>query len=91
MVAVVAVMTFAGASSASAEERYTDEDAGYIKVAARIVQPVGILLENVIFKPFTAMLAWSDPPPLKHEIQVLHPRDCFSSRPHRGCSSNTRW
>lgn len=89
MVAIVAAMALADPTTASAYE-YTDEDAGYIQVAARVVQPVGILLEAIVFKPFTALMAWGDSQSAR-EARRLHPRECFSSRPHRGCVPNPQF
>lgn len=81
---LVAILT-ALPASASAEERYSDDDSGYLRVASRVVQPVSIVLENVVFKPFTAFLAWSDPR-IERAESLRYPRECTSVRPHRACS-----
>lgn len=82
--AILAMTTVALPATASAEERYSDADSGFLRVASRVTQPVGIILENVVFKPFTAFLSWSDPTLVRTE-RVRHPRICSGLRPHRAC------
>lgn len=84
--AILVMTTVVLAGTASAEERYSDKDSGYLRVASRVVQPVGIILENVVFKPFTAFLSWSDPT-LESTERIRHPRICSGLRPHRACAS----
>ncbi len=84
--AAFATMTIlATPGQASAEEVYTDADSEYMRVVSRVVQPVGIVLEAVVFRPFTALMSWSDPNMMRAE-RAEHPRECYGQRPHRACS-----
>jgi hypothetical protein len=89
-VAILAMTTAALPATASAEERYSDEDSGYLRVSSRVVQPVANILENVFFKPFTAFTAWSDPvwhkPKIRRSPRFSRLQVCTGLRPHRGCS-----
>jgi len=85
MAAIIASAASMIPGAARAEEKYTDDDASYVRVAARVVQPVGLVLEAVVFKPFTALMSWSDPVS-ENTWNQLHPRKCHGQRPHRSCS-----
>jgi Co/Zn/Cd efflux system component len=85
VIAFVAMMVALAPTEAVAEERYSEQDAGYVRMASRIIQPIGIVVEAVFIRPFTAIMSWSDPV-VAHEYTERHPRICYGQRPHRACS-----
>ena len=83
---IAAAITVVGSpATAMADERYSDADSGYLRVASRIVQPVGIILDVVVFQPFTAWMSWTDPK-IDSVEKRRHPRICTGPRPHAACS-----
>jgi hypothetical protein len=66
---------------------YNDQDdAFYLKVAARFVQPVGHTLEWILFRPMDALMGWTDPDPDRYAVRFPH-LQCDSERPQRGCTA----
>lgn len=84
LIGAVVLVTMA-ASSAFAQDKYTEGDSGYLRIASRVVQPVGMVIEGVFVRPFTALMSWSDPI-VDHDERKHHPRECYGQRPHRACT-----
>jgi hypothetical protein len=49
------------APMAHADDMYTDEDSDYLKVASFFIEPVGRVLEWVVFRPIHAIHHFIDP------------------------------
>lgn len=64
--------------SARAETQYEDDDSEYLKVASFFVEPVGRILEWVVFRPIHAVHHWITPAErLDGQCTGLRPRsDC---------------
>lgn len=68
--------------SARAETLYEDEDSEYLKVASFFVEPVGRVLEWVVFRPIHAVHHWISP---AETVDGEFARECTSLRPRRDC------
>ena len=70
---------------ARADEFYTDEDSDYLKVTSFFVEPVGRVLEWVVFRPVHAIHHLIDP---WGRAEGGTDRVCSGLRPRRECTSN---
>ena len=68
--------------SARAETLYEDYDSEYLKVASFFVEPVGRLLEWVVFRPIHAVHHWISP---AETVDGEFARECTGLRPRRDC------
>lgn len=80
LVFVLALSTFPG--SARAETLYEDADSEYLKVSSFFVEPVGRLLEWVVFRPIHAVHHWISP---AETADGQFARGCTGLRPRRDC------
>ena len=81
---LVLVLTLAATSSpARADTTYTDADSEYLKFASFFVEPVGRILEWVIFRPIHAVHHWTSP---AETLDGRPARSCTGLRPRRDCS-----
>lgn len=89
--AVVLIVMTAGAAGANdrGSRAYTDQDSWWIRMLSRAAQPVGIVLEGAVSRPYTALTRWSDPHPNRYR-SVTTGRECTSLRPYRYCSTKGR-
>ena len=74
------------ATAARADDVYTDEDSDYLKVASFFLEPVGQLLEWLVFRPIHAVHHLIDPT----EDRVIGgstTRVCSGVRPRRECTT----
>ncbi len=69
---------------ARADDIYTDEDSDYIKVASFFIEPVGRVLEWVVFRPIHAIHHLIDP---SDRAEGGSDRVCSGLRPRRECAS----
>ena len=84
MAALVFVLTLAAAAApARAESTYTDADSEYLKVASFFVEPVGRILEWVVFRPIHAVHHWISP---AETLDGRPARECTGLRPRRDCA-----
>jgi len=72
------------ASVAHADDIYTDEDSDYLKVASFFIEPVGRVLEWVVFRPVHAIHHLIDP---SDRVEGGPDRVCSGLRPRRECTS----
>ena len=83
----VAVLT--SASLARADTEYTDEDSEYLKVASFFIEPVGQILEWVLFRPIHFvhhLINPGDPAAPEGRVYSNNSRGrCSGSRPRRDC------
>lgn len=80
LVFVLALLIFPG--SARAETLYEDYDSEYVKVASFFVEPVGRILEWVVFRPIHAVHHWISP---AETLDGRPARECTGLRPRRDC------
>jgi len=84
MAALVFVLALATPSgSARAETVYEDADSEYLKVASFFVEPVGRILEWVVFRPIHAVHHWITP---AETLDSRPARKCTGLRPRRDCA-----
>jgi hypothetical protein len=84
MATLVFVCTLAGAfSPAFAESTYTDADSEYLKFSSFFIEPVGRLLEWVIFRPVHTVHHWVSP---AETLDGRPVRECTGLRPRRDCA-----
>jgi hypothetical protein len=76
-----ALLTLA-APAARADSEYTDDDSGYLKVTSFFLEPVGRVLEWVVFRPIHAWHHFVDP---TDSIEGGSRRVCNGLRPRREC------
>ena len=70
---------------AQADDVYTDEDSEYLKVASFFIEPVGQLLEWLVFRPIHAIHHLVDP---TEDIPYgSATRVCSGIRPRRECTT----
>ena len=67
---------------ARAETLYTDEDSDYLKVSSFFLEPVGRILEWVVFRPIHFVHHLIDP---TDRPDGVDDRVCNGLRPRRGC------
>ena len=83
------VAVLASAPLASAGEEYTDEDSEYLKVTGFFLEPVGQILEWVVFRPIHFvhhLIDPSDPWEPENRVYSNNTRGmCSGSRPRRDC------
>lgn len=72
------------APGALADDPYTDEDSDYLKVASFFIEPVGRVLEWVVFRPIHAIHHLIDP---SDRVEGGPDRVCGGLRPRRECTS----
>ncbi len=70
--------------AAHAETEYTDEDSEYIKVAGFFLEPVGQMLEWLVFRPIHAVHHFVD---AQDSVDERAQRVCTGLRPRRECTS----
>jgi len=80
LVLVLALSIFP--ESARAETLYEDYDSEYVKVASFFVEPVGRILEWVVFRPIHAVHHWISP---AETADGPFARECTGLRPRRDC------
>jgi hypothetical protein len=80
MVLVLTLAAFPGAGRA--ETLYEDADSEYLKVASFFVEPVGRILEWVVFRPIHAVHHWITP---AQTLDGRPARECTGLRPRRDC------
>jgi hypothetical protein len=68
-----------------ADTVYTDADSEYLKFTSFFVEPVGRLLEWVVFRPAHAVHHWTSPAEL---LDGRPARECTGLRPRRDCARN---
>jgi len=68
---------------AQAETAYEDGDSEYLKFASFFVEPVGEILEWVVFRPVHAVHHWLSP---AETLEGRPARECSGLRPRRDCS-----
>jgi hypothetical protein len=84
MVGVVFVLTLAAsAAPARADTTYTDGDSEYLKFASFFVEPIGRVLEWVVFRPVHAVHHWISP---AEGLEGRPGRACTGLRPRRDCA-----
>jgi hypothetical protein len=71
---------------ARADEVYTDEDSEYLKVASFFLEPVGQLLEWLVFRPIHVVHHLIDPTE-DTMIDRSTERVCSGIRPRRECAA----
>jgi len=72
-------------TASAADHPYHDQhDADYLRVASRFVQPVGTVLEWIVFRPLEGLTSWTDPDPERYSTRFSN-LDCSGPRPQRGC------
>lgn len=83
-----ALMALVPGPATARDHEYNDQhDANYLRVAARFVQPVGTILEWMVFRPLEGLTSWTDPDPQRYSTRFpdLH---CGGLRPQRGCRTD---
>lgn len=73
----------AAAPPARADTTYTDADSEYLKFSSFFVEPVGRLLEWVIFRPVHTVHHWISP---AETLDGRPARECSGLRPRRDCA-----
>lgn len=68
--------------TARAETVYEDYDSEYLKVASFFIEPVGRMLEWVVFRPIHAVHHWISP---AETLNGRPARECTGLRPRRDC------
>ena len=83
---LVLVLTLAAtATPARADATYSDADSEVLKFSSFFVEPVGRLLEWVIFRPVHAVHHWISP---AETLDGRPVRECSGLRPRRDCARN---
>ena len=72
----------AAAPVAHADPEYTDEDSDYLKVTSFFLEPVGRILEWVVFRPIHRYHHFVDP---YGRVDSTSKRVCTGLRPRREC------